>query len=150
MTSWESTLFPYALFATTGAYLYGAILVLAGKWVPPARLPWWAVVPALVAFVVDRLMPMYSNEAAPVFCICAIVIATTVLRSPGIGNRRNLLWSLFALAPIAIMLPLATATFFPPTDARAMETAAAILLTVPGIVALIGALARAILPSPRT
>jgi hypothetical protein len=150
VTAWAATLFPYALLATTGAYLAGAVALLLRRWNPPAQLPGWFVLLAILAFGVDREMPQYAIEAAPLFCVCAIVIGTRIIRSPSILGLRNLLWSLFALIPIAFMFVISTADFFPATDANAMRTSAAALLAVPGIAALAGAFARVISPAPRT
>jgi tellurite resistance protein TehA-like permease len=143
------TLFSYALLATTGAYLTGAILVLLGRWETPLRPSWWAVTIGIVAFAVDRLVPQYSVEAAPVVCLCTIVVGTQIVRSPGIFGLRNLLWSLFVLVPIAFMLAISSAEFFPATDATALRDAAAGLFAVPGIAAILGGFARAISPAPR-
>jgi hypothetical protein len=144
-----TTLFSYALLATTGAYLTGAVLMILGYWEAPVRPSWLAVTIAIAAFAVDRLAPQYSLEAAPLVCLCTIVAGTQIVRSPGILGLRNLLWSLFALVPMAVMLAISTAEFFPAADATAMRDAAAGLLAIPGIAAILGGLGRAISPAPR-
>ena len=145
-----TALLPFALLVSAGAYLTGAVLTLAGRWNPPVRLPWVAVVLAMIAFGVDREMPQYALVAAPIVFLSAIFIIARIVRLRDAFGLRNALWSLFALIPIAFMVDISIAQFFPATDGSAMLSAAVILLAVPGIAALLAAVVRLISPSPRT
>lgn len=124
---------PYLFAASAGAYLAGIGAMVAGKWPSPARVPWWLVVLALVAFAFDRRFPDIAFVAAPVIYITIAAILVRVATAPHIVRARNLLWATFLCVPLIVSAVAAIGDFFPPQDANVMTFWAGSLLILPGL-----------------
>ena len=128
---------PYLFAASAGAYLAGIGAMIAGKWPSPARVPWWLVILALVAFALDRLYPDIAYVAAPVIFITVAAVLVCVANAPHISRARNLLWATLLCVPLVDFGVVAIADFFPSHDANSMTFWAGSLLILPGLGALV-------------
>jgi hypothetical protein len=127
---------PYLLAASAGAYVAGIGAMIAGKWPSPARVSWWLVILALVAFTLDRLYPDIAYVAAPVIFITIAAIVIRVATAPHILRARDLLWAIFLCVPLIVIAVAAIGDFFPQQDTNVMTFWAGSLLVLPGLGAL--------------
>jgi hypothetical protein len=141
---------PYLLALSGGAYLAGIGMTIAGKWPPAARLPWWLVILAIVAFTLDRVYPDVAYVAAPILLVTVAAILVRIATAPRILRPRGLLWMVFLIVPVIVIAIAAIGDFLPTSDARVITFCAGSLLALPGLGAVVlGALRLTAYPSRR-
>ena len=128
-----SAAFPYLLAGSAGAYAAAIYAIFTGRWQAAVRPDWWLLLPAIVAFGVDRTVGALAFVAAPVtFVCCALLLVRMLSRAHAMGAR-GALWVLFAAVPLALAVVIVIGDFLPQHDASQSARAASWLLTLPGL-----------------